>query len=476
MRLKSLRALALCGTILLAATACSHQNRMKPIVAAYEAGNFAAAGESLAPLLADRRDSEKDRTLYELEAGAVYMASGDLAKASASLDEADERMWRYLDDAPEIRVSEQAAAILSNQTVITYFGRPHDRIMCSTYKGLNRILANDLGNAGVPFRRAYEWQQDAYQKHASEIAELERKSDEAAQSNGYDAKRAAEDPRFKQSSESAYGPLRELTGYGEFEIPYSTFLRALHHRLMAGASDLEQATAAFRRVAGMLPEADRAPILADAQATEDGMGGKAIPPTVHVVFESGMAPWLDELRLDIPLFMQKVPYVGAAFPILKQKDGAPAGFRIRGSGQEPQSAVLLTDMDRVIGDDFNRRLPAIITMTLVSSATKAIATYIAQEAASQQNSNAALMIAIGGAIYQVATNSADLRTWLTLPKHVYYGRIAAPADGSIEIELGDGQRIGPIPVESNGATIVHLRTPRIGVPPAVRSARFPEAG
>ena len=467
------RILTLAG-ILLASTACSHQNRMKPVVAAYETGNYAVATQALTPLLEDRRESEKDRTLYELEAGAVYMAAGDLEKAGASLDAADERMWEYLDDAPEIRVSEQAAAILTNQTIITYYGRPHDRIMCSTYKGLNFLLASDLEKAGVSFRRAQEWQKDAYDKNASEIAELEKKSGEAAQSKGYDTQRAMEDPRAKQGFDSAYGPLREMQGYGDFEVPYATFLRGLRFQLAGGASELEQATGCFRRVAGMLPEADRGPLMADAQATEAAMTGARIPPTVYVVFESGMAPWLDELRIDIPLFLQRVPYVGAAFPLLKFKEGATAGLRLRAGGQET-SAILLTDMDRVVAEDFNRRLPAIITMTLVSSATKAIAVYLAQEAASEQNSNAALLIAIGGAIYQASTNSADLRTWLTLPKHVYYARCAAPADGVVEIELGDGQKIGPIEVESTGPTIVHVRAPRIGVPPVVRSVRFPGA-
>jgi hypothetical protein len=473
MHMNTTRALAFAG-LLLASTACSHQNRMKPVVAAYATGDYAVATLELTPLLEDRRESEKDRTLYELEAGAVYMAAGDLEKAGAALDAADERMWEYLDDAPEIRVSEQAAAILTNQTIITYYGRTHDRIMCSTYKGLNHLLASDLEKAGVSFRRAQEWQKDAYDKNAAEIEELEKKSDEAAQSQGYDTKRAMEDPRTKQGFDSAYGPLREMRGYGDFEVPYSTFLRGLRFQLAGGASELEQATGCFRRIAGMLPEADREPVLADAQAAEAAMGGTRIPPTVYVLLESGMAPWLDELRIDIPLFLQSVPYVGAAFPLLKFTEGAPVGMRIRAGGQE-SGAILLTDMDRVVAEDFNRRLPGIITVTLVSSATKAIATYLAQEAASQQNSNAALLIAIGGAIYQVSTNSADLRTWLTLPKHVYYARIPAPADGVVEIELGDGQKVGPIQVESTGPTIVHLRAPKIGVPPVVRSVRFPGA-
>jgi hypothetical protein len=80
---------------------------------------------------------------------------------------------------------------------------------------------------------------------------------------------------------------------------------------------------------------------------------------------------------------------------------------------------------------------------------------------------------LGCAIYQIGTNNADLRIWLTLPKQVLYARFPAPADGTVEIELGDGQRIGPISAESSGATIVHVRSPRMGAAPAVRTMRFP---
>jgi hypothetical protein len=76
-------------------------------------------------------------------------------------------------------------------------------------------------------------------------------------------------------------------------------------------------------------------------------------------------------------------------------------------------------------------------------------------------------------VYQLATNSADLRTWMTLPKEVLYARFPAPSDGTVSVDLGDGQRIGPLAVESRGVTLVHVRLPGNGATPAVRTMRFP---
>jgi uncharacterized protein len=457
----------------LVAVACSHRNRMDPVLAAYETGQYSVASEALVPLLEDRRDSEKDRTIYELEAGAVYAAGGEIEKSIEAFGAADDRMWEYLDDAPEVRISEQAAAILTNQTIINYFGRPHDRIMCCTYQGLNHLSRGDLEKAGVSFRRALEWQQDAVTKNEKEVEALQERASADSKAEGYDSQRALEDERTKQGFESAYGPLRDMKGYGKFEIPYAVFLRAIHQQLLNRTDSLQQATEGFRRTAGMLSDEARDMVMKDAELAEQVTNGSTkLPPMVYVICESGMAPMLEELRIDIPLFIPSVPYVGAAFPVIKFREGAPGPFRLR-SGDASVPSVVLTDMDRVVAEEFNQRLPAIITMTLVSSATKAIATAVAQQAAEQQGGNAALFIALVGAVYQVSTNSADLRTWLTLPKQVQYARLEAPASGSLEVELGDGQKIGPINVESGGTTLVHVRAPRAGVAPAVRTIRFP---
>lgn len=453
-------------------TGCSHLDRMQPVVSRFEAGEYQSAAAAIVPLLEDRQGSEKDRTLYELEAGAVFAAAGDLERSIAALGAADERMWKYLDVAPEVRVSEQVAAILTNQTIVTYVGRPYDRIMCTTYQALNHLARGDLQSAGVSLRRAYEWQRDAADRYAKEIEEIERKADEASVKGSYDPSSARDDPRVKSGLESEYGPLRDLKGYAEFAVPYATYLQAIQFQLTGRSDALAQATVAFRRAAGMLPEPDRAYAEEDARIAEAAASGAPIAPAVWILVEAGMGPRLEEFRLDIPLFLRGLPYVGAAFPVMRLNDGSISGFTAR-SGPDAYPSRLLTDMDRVVGGDFNRRLPAIIAMTIASSATKAIATYFAQRAAAGQSRDAAWVVAIAGALYQVATNSADLRIWLTLPKKVLYARLPAPAEGPIEIELGDGQRIGPIAVESDGATIVHLRAPRIGAPASLRTMRFP---
>jgi hypothetical protein len=88
---------------------------MKNVVASYERGDFNKAVKELEPVLADRRDSDNDRIIYELDAGTIYAAAHEIGQSYQALHRADDLMWKYLDDAAETRVTAIAAAILTKR-------------------------------------------------------------------------------------------------------------------------------------------------------------------------------------------------------------------------------------------------------------------------------------------------------------------------------------------------------------------------
>jgi hypothetical protein len=181
---------------------------------------------------------------------------------------------------------------------------------------------------------------------------------------------------------------------------------------------------------------------------------------VYVLMETGRAPSRKELRLDIPLFMQEVPYVGAAFPLLEFHDGQVTSFSVEG-GTTPLNSFTLCDLDAVVKRNFDDQLPLVIVATLVSSASKAVGTYFAQKAAGDYGWAAAL----GGAIYQVSMNSADLRCWLTLPKQWLAARLPRPDSGTLSVVLGDGQRLDGLALPDAPVSIVYLKSVRSGTRP-----------
>ena len=77
-----------------------------------------------------------------------------------------------------------------------------------------------------------------------------------------------------------------------------------------------------------------------------------------------------------------------------------------------------------------QNLPYVILRTMLSAAAKSTGQYFAKKAAGDYG----ILVDIGGAIYQSATNNADLRTWTNLPKKVYIAQIETPQNAVIEIE------------------------------------------
>jgi len=450
---------AAAGAVLL--SACSHNHRMREVDAVFSQGDWTKAAEQMREVEQEFAKDSVNALVFHLEAGEVLQSAGDTGGSVRSFDAAYAIARPYLDEKAEVSISAEAAALVTNQTVRPFRGRPIDRIMMNALQAINYWSVGRVAEAGVELNRALLWQQDAVERNAQRIKDLQSKVDERARSSSYNVAAAQQDPMFSSQASAAYAPVRAMQGYADYAVPYVTLLRGVWFWSTGQPGDLDQARQAFERVAGMLPEADRAHAMADLAMAEAAIAGQGVPDMAWVVLESGLAPSLKELRIDIPLFIAEVPYVGAAFPEPVFRQMGPAGFTVTAGDQSVRS-TLLTDIDAAWGRQFNDELPAIITATLFSSATKAILTW-------QLKEHLGTWGAVAGAFYQVGLNSADLRTWTTLPKRVLSARVPVPPDRRITIAVDGGETIGPIECPIGHSTIFHLRGTAAGRPCAVRT-------
>jgi hypothetical protein len=73
-------------------------------------------------------------------------------------------------------------------------------------------------------------------------------------------------------------------------------------------------------------------------ATADGLfNGQPLTPTTYVIFETGCAPQRGPIRIDIPIIVTKVSYVGAAFPTLKPQ-GEYSSLTVTADGTNDHAA------------------------------------------------------------------------------------------------------------------------------------------
>jgi len=365
--------------------------------------------------------------------------------------------------------------------------------------------------------------------------------------------KAQQDSKFQSAIQSNYTYLDSLKPYANYVNPFTVYLDGLFFMANAAdASDLERAHKSFERVVGFFP--DNNYVKQDLAAVDGLIQGKPLLPTTYVIFETGCAPVRDQIRIDIPIIVTKVSYVGAAFPTLKPQSDYLSGLAVTANSplviansivttitntviatndiittatntvnvtndvvttvtntvdvtndivtavtnmvtasneavvtvtntvittndivmtvtnmvappdDKKAATELLADMDSIIGLDFKNELPVIITKTIASTVTKAVAAYAVNNAASQQSDLAGLFAQIGTAVYQAAVNIADERTWTTLPKEFQVCRFSTPPDRKIVLEMPDGIQKIPVTIGDGTINIIYVKSISPGTP------------
>jgi hypothetical protein len=198
---------------------------------------------------------------------------------------------------------------------------------------------------------------------------------------------------------------------------------------------------------------------ADLESAEKALRGEPVPPTSYIIFETGCAPWRDQIRIDLPLFFigkGNVPYAGAAFPRLKFEHDYVPSLRVSADGADETTAAIAS-MDSVVGQSFKNELPTIISKTLLSTTIKAAVAYGINKAASDQDQLAGLFAKIVTSVLQAAVNIADTRTWTTLPKELQICRIPTPTNQLVALSAPSGAQRAEVKVEPNSVNLICVK-------------------
>jgi hypothetical protein len=455
----------------------SYHDQSAALAGAWQAGDMARSVRT-ADRAADARGDGRDGLLWRLEQGATLRAAAIqagsdealLRRSTAAFDQAEERIAAAERQAA-LRIGAETGALLSNQAALPYNGRAYDKVMLNTYKALNYLQLGDLAAARVELNRALQRQRDAVAANARRIEEAAAATrqaragsltDEEGRALRYDVDRARADPQSAPALRAIEADLApHLHAYADYVNPFTVFLDGLFF-MLAGqdGADAERARLSLERAAAMAPANPY--LRADLAAAEAVARGATPDPVTYVIFETGSAPWREEIRIDIPTFIitDNLAYIGAAFPRLRFVGEHLPELTVQAAGQSHRTA-LVASMDSVIAQDFNNEWPTIVTRTLLSTAAKAALLYAVQKEARHDNPLAQLLT-IAGIVYQSIVNQADLRTWLTLPKEFQYCRFATPASGSI-ILRAQGRDL-PVALAPGRSHVVYVRSVRAGAP------------
>ena len=554
------RSLLFAGIIGALATGCTTYQQQNKVILCWQQGNLTNAVAE-ATKMADQNAKNKDAIIWRLEQGAVLRANGQYQDSNKAFDQAQEKIDQYAQEA-KVKLGHEAGALLSNQANLPYEGRAYDGIMLNTYKALNFLALGETDKARPELIRAYQRQQDAVEDNKKRIEAAQAQatntttatttatttttttttttsnvstadttapapSDSLAGSlfkkraksstsatanasattnttvatsnnNSAAVDKAQKDPKFQAQMQGAYTNLDNLKPYANYVNPFTVYLDGLYFMANAAdASDLERAHKSFERVSAFASDNDY--VKQDLATVNDLINGKPLTPTTYIIFETGCAPVRDQIRIDIPIIVTRVSYVGAAFPTLKPQGNYATSLTVTvnntttttnsstttassttstansttsttnsttattssttsTANSTTATTSLVASMDSVIGLDFKNELPIIIAKTIAATVTKAIAAYAINQAASQQSDIAGLFSQIGTAIYQAAVNIADTRTWTTLPKEFQVCRIPTPPDRKIDLATADGLQKTSVTIGDGTINIIYVKS------------------
>lgn len=448
---------------------CStYEDKSKAVVQDFHAGDYAGAAIAAKAGLEDAHS--RDKLVWKLEYAASERAAGHWEQGLKAFDDAESDLRKW-DEAPPISITSESAATLVNLTYLPYRGTGYDRIMAATYRAMCALALNRIDDARVYLNQAY-YRQDEVRKLAQKDVEAAR-ADAADASGSADVSRTQGDAGTQEKLSNLYGDLKSYRLYGDYVNPFTAWLRGVFRMATSeGGADIEIAHKDLEQVSVLVP--GNPVVKADLATAEKMRDGAPLPPTVWVVFETGMGPHLKEERIDIPLFIVSptVPYVGIALPKLVFNSGFTSGLNIEYAGKAVARTETVASMDAVVATDFDNGKTEIVTRSIITAGIKAAAQYAANKAAEtymQKEGGAAgalvyigSMVATGAATY--ATTEADLRVWRTLPKAFQIARLDPPADGKLRLVGSGPAQVADITLPPGSAFLIMAKATDAGTP------------
>ena len=175
---------------------------------------------------------------------------------------------------------------------------------------------------------------------------------------------------------------------------------------------------------------------------------------VFVIFANGRSAAFRQVAVSFPIM--------AAWPMCEFYRAPFGSLEVEADGGK-SSSVILADMDGILAQEFEERLPGMTARIVLGTLLKEGAYYGGLVAIGNAGMDptvkliAMLAAGIGGAAYRSAMNTADTRSWELLPKEFQLAQFPMPENREVTMVLrgNGGRRVETvrIPAESRSAII-----------------------
>jgi hypothetical protein len=380
----------------------------------------------LGQCLADERRGE-DAVLYAMERGRAALITGQYDASLAEFNASAQRIREHDERAviSASAVGAQVVATVVNDNAIPYDGYGYERVMLHHFLALDYLGRNDPEGAGVEARLANFEQERAAKRLDEELARARQEGEEnrvgaalgderlAAVSAGMDGISA----RVRNSFQNAYTFYLSGFIYELLDQPNDAFIdyrRALE--IYPENSYVQRDAVRLAAALGMGEEFDRLAArfgIDRAEPLTDDDGADLL-----VLFEDGLVPPKQEVKIPLPV--PRVGIVAIAFPVYGDRPPPGAPLTLAMDGKPLGRTEPICDFRALAAKALQEKAPAIVTRQVMRAVAKGATARVATD----QLGAAGLLLS---SIWNYMSESADLRSWLTLPADAQVMRVRVPA-------------------------------------------------
>lgn len=391
-----------------------YAEQLKEARSAQFTGNFKTA----AALITEPKANQNNYTLNLLEKARLhYLANDwtqsrkDFALVSQVLDEDAAKAKLRLS-----RGVANVASLVSSDNVIAYQVSPYEQTMLHSYQALNYLFLGELEGALVEVRRANLVQEKALREHQQDL--------ERGDSNVY-----------RKSLDQAYPSMSVINGdiKNGFQNAYTFYLSALLYEVALKPND---AYIDYKRALEIYPnnqylQDDVLRLATKLNMTDDLVlftakyGAYQAPKiadsgSLVILLENGAINPKQEVSIDLPIFsgVNQPRFFSFALPVYRGSLTKYPALTVSIAGQTYTSEQIVR-LQSLASKQLQEQIPGLVTR----QALRLVAKEKLRSTISQKGGEIGNILAV---LYNVASEQADTRSWLTLPDEVQILRLSLP--------------------------------------------------
>ena len=403
----------------------------------------------------DKQRGSKDKSLYMLERGRISQLQGD-ANTSIKDFELAIRTETVADEKATISASDtvaQGAALFTNDNAIPYRAASYERVMMHHYQAINYLMKNDVEGAGVEVRRAALEQREALERHHKDVAESEKK----AREKKYDP--ARNEAMVNQKFAAMYAAAGDVKN--SFQNAYTFYLSGVIYELIGEPND---AYIDYKKALEIFPENEviqndvlrlsRELGFKEEYALFSGKFKRKANPSNNnegeliILYEEGFVPVKE--GVGIPLYTIHNIHV-VSFPVYRDLSQNKGELVLSNKNGQIAKTSLICDFRALALKDLQEKMTSIV----IRQVLRLIAKNGVRKTAEDQLGAVGAVAAI---LFNVVSEQADRRSWLTLPRNAQILRTRLPlGKQKVDLSVGNGEKDSiEVNIRKNKLSILHV--------------------